>query len=114
MYNEIVEETINNDLKTPFYGIRFPNLENKHNLLRRQLLIEETSFENANNDFIKIFNSMQNINKAHELFFNRKMIIQWHGALNYAIAEYQKNTVDTLEAGKLSEKKFLSKIFHWV
>lgn len=59
MYNEILEATIINRLKTPFYGISFPEKENVHNMFRRQLYIEEGCFESANNDFTKIFSSLQ-------------------------------------------------------
>ncbi len=59
MYNHIVETTIINQLKTPFYGIPFPNNENINNLFRRQLFIEEGCFQSANDDFNKIFSSLQ-------------------------------------------------------
>jgi hypothetical protein len=59
MYNHIVEITVINQLKTPFYGIPFPNKENINNLFRRQLFIEEGCFQSANNDFNKIFSSLQ-------------------------------------------------------
>ena len=59
MYNHIVETTVINQLKTPFYGIPFPNHENINNLFRRQLFIEEGCFQSANNDFNKIFSSLQ-------------------------------------------------------
>ena len=59
MYNEIVDTTVINQLKTPFFGIPFPNKENKLNLFRRQLFIEEGCFESANNDFNKIFSNLQ-------------------------------------------------------
>ena len=59
LYNEIVETTIINKLKTPYYGIPYTDKENLHNLFRRQLYIEEGCFENANNDFTRIFSSLQ-------------------------------------------------------
>jgi len=59
LYNEFVEVSIVNKLKTPFYGILHQEKENKDNLFRRQLMIEEGSFENANNSFAKIFMSLQ-------------------------------------------------------
>lgn len=104
MYNELSEMGIVNELKTPFYGIQYPSKENKHNLFRRQLLIEEGTFDRANNDFIKIFNSLQNIDKAHQLFFNKKMLTTWYGTLTYAIAEYQKLIIDNQEFNKKSNE----------
>lgn len=59
LYNEILETTVVNKLKTPFYGIPYSEKENVHNLFRRQLYIEEGCFENANDDFTRIFSSMQ-------------------------------------------------------
>ena len=59
LYNEIVDSTVVNKLKTPFYGIPYPEKENIHNSFRRQLFIEEGCFENANTDFTKIFSSLQ-------------------------------------------------------
>jgi hypothetical protein len=59
LYNEIMESAVMNILKTPFYGIKFSANENKHNLFRRQLMVEEGCFESANKDFTKIFTSMQ-------------------------------------------------------
>lgn len=104
MYNEITEAGIVNPLKTPFYGIIHPDKENQHNLFRRQLLIEEGTFEKANEDFIKIFNNLQDIGQAHEMFFNRKMLTKWYGSLNYAIAEYQKLVIEGSEFNKKSNE----------
>jgi hypothetical protein len=104
MYNEITDTGIVNPLKTPFYGILHPDKENQHNLFRRQLLIEEGTFERANEDFIKIFNNLQDIGQAHEMFFNRKMLTKWYGSLNYAIAEYQKLVIDGSELNKKSNE----------
>lgn len=100
MYNEITKCAIVNQLKTPFNGILFPHLENKLNLFRRQLMIEELSFEQANDDFVNIFSSMQKIDKAHKLFFNKNTILKWHSMLNYAIAETQKSIINNLEFNK--------------
>ena len=59
LYNEISDAAIVNMLKTPIYGIINQERENKNNLFRRQLMIEEGSFDNANNHFVKIFSSLQ-------------------------------------------------------
>ena len=103
MYNELIEVGIINSLKTPFYGILYPEKENKHNFFRRQLLIEEHSFESANQDFNNIFTSLQKVDKAHELFFNRKMIIEWHQSLNYSIAECQKSIISNMNFNQKSD-----------
>ena len=59
MYNEILETIVVNKLKTPFYGVKYAEKENVHNLFRRQLFIEEGCFDSANEDFTKIFSSLQ-------------------------------------------------------
>jgi DNA-directed RNA polymerase len=102
MYNELSDVGVVNKLKTPFYGIPHPQKENRHNLFRRQLMIEEGTFDRANEDFVKIFNSLQSIDKAHQLFFNKKMLTEWFGSLTTAIAEYQKLIIDSQEFNKKS------------
>ena len=104
LYNELADVGIVNELKTPFYGILHPHKENRHNMFRRQLMIEEGTFDRANEDFIKIFNSLQNIDKAHQMFFNKKMLTSWYGAMTYAVAEYQKLIIDNLEFNKKSNE----------
>lgn len=59
LYNSISDLILVNKLKTPQNGIKFPDLENKHNLFRRQLIIEEGCFERANEDFLNIYSSLQ-------------------------------------------------------
>jgi len=59
LYNEITDICIVNMLKTPINGILHKDSENQHNLFRRQLIIEEGSFDSAHNSFIKIFSSLQ-------------------------------------------------------
>lgn len=102
MYNELVDCGIVNKLKTPFYGITHPEKENRHNLFRRQLMVEEGTFDRANEDFVNIFNSLQNIDKAHQLFINKKMLTEWYATLSHAIAEYQKLIIDAQEFNKKS------------
>lgn len=109
MYNDILDNCIPNKLRTPFHGLLYPHLENKQNFFRRQLYIEEGSFERANDHFIKVFNDMQKIDKAHEMFFNRKMIINWHESLSRAVAEYQKE-VTVNQSWKAKSRQYLKYI----
>lgn len=59
LYNEIYDNGITNVLKTPFHGIPHPTKENKNNLFRRQLIIEEGSFENSKEDYYKVYKSLE-------------------------------------------------------
>ncbi len=47
MYNSIFELTITNKLKTPQNGIKFPHKENKQNLFRRQLILEDHAYDSS-------------------------------------------------------------------
>ena len=93
IYNEIADTCIFTELKTPFNGILYPHNESKSNLFRRQLLLEENSFDSANEDFIKIFSCLQDMDMAHNLFFNRKLILNWHDNLVFAINEAQRSLI---------------------
>ncbi len=97
LYNEVSEKGITNKLKTPFYGIPFPEKENRINMFRRQLLLEEATFERANEDFLEMFSSLQNLDKAHEMFFNKNVVSNWASKLSVAISDYQSLTLDKLE-----------------
>jgi len=106
LYNEILDLCVFTKLKTPYNGLRYPHYENQSNLFRRQVLIEEGSFENANEDFMKLFSSLQNIDQAHELFFNKKLLLNWHENLVFAVAEAQKSIIQ--------KQEFLKKTFEYL
>lgn len=59
LYNQISDLAITNKLKTPVNGIKYPDLESQHNMFRRQLVIEEGCFDQANTDFLSIYSSLQ-------------------------------------------------------
>lgn len=97
IYNEISDNCIINPLKTPNLGILYAQNESQKNLFRRQIMIEENSFDRASYDFTKIFSSLQNVEKAHELFCNKKLLIAWHQKLVFHISEAQKNIIQKQE-----------------
>lgn len=95
IYNELMDACITNKLKTPSEGIKYGENENQSNLFRRQLFIEENSFNTANIEFVKIYSSLSKSDKAHNLLFNRKIVIFWHNNLNITIAEGQKSIIQS-------------------
>lgn len=55
LYNDIFEATITNKLKTPVNGILHPQKENKHNLFRRQLILEDHAYDSSLKKFKENF-----------------------------------------------------------
>lgn len=55
MYNSIFDSTVTNNLKTPHFGIKFPHKENKDNLFRRQLILEDHAYESSLRKFKESF-----------------------------------------------------------
>jgi len=55
MYNSIFQLTVTNNLKTPLYGIKFPQKENKQNLFRRQLILEDHAYDSSLRKFKENF-----------------------------------------------------------
>lgn len=55
MYNSIFENTVTNKLKTPHFGIKFPHKENKDNLFRRQLILEDHAYDSSLRKFKESF-----------------------------------------------------------
>lgn len=55
MYNSLFEATVTNKLKTPINGINYPQKENKHNLFRRQLILEDHAYESSLKKFKESF-----------------------------------------------------------
>lgn len=55
MYNSIFESAVTNKLKTPYHGILFPEKENKNNLFRRQLILEDHAYESSLKKFKESF-----------------------------------------------------------
>lgn len=55
MYNAIFEQTVTKKLKTPLNGIKFPHKENKDNLFRRQLILEDHAYDSSLRKFKESF-----------------------------------------------------------
>jgi hypothetical protein len=55
MYNAIFDVAVTNKLKTPVNGILYPQKENRHNLFRRQLILEDFAYESSLRKFKESF-----------------------------------------------------------
>jgi hypothetical protein len=100
LYNDIERFCFVNPLHTPFHGIPFPSKENNHNLFRRQLVIEQGSFDDANNEYLKLLESLNELGKLDNLAINQKLIQKWNKMLILTVADTQK----TLLASKINKR----------
>lgn len=55
IYNSIFERSVTKKLKTPQNGIKFPHKENKDNLFRRQLILEDYAYDSSLRKFKESF-----------------------------------------------------------
>jgi len=74
----------------PIHGIAKPDYENPMNLFKRQLKIEELSFELAHKKYQKSLNDLLKIGRADQLATSHRYIISWMRTLELAITEQQK------------------------
>mmetsp|Transcript_41821 Transcript_41821/g.63938 ORF Transcript_41821/g.63938 Transcript_41821/m.63938 type:complete len:169 (+) Transcript_41821:1103-1609(+) len=74
----------------PQHGIPFPEKENPMNLFKRQLKIEELSFELAHNKYQQSLNELIKIGRADQLASSHRYIIGWMRSMERAITEQQK------------------------
>jgi DNA-directed RNA polymerase len=91
LYNEIESVCFDNKLRTPVNGIPFPSKENNYNLFRRQLVVEQGSFEDASEEYLKMLESLNDMGKLENLSINRKIIQGWNKVLIICVSEAQKN-----------------------
>lgn len=91
MYEEIAEAVMHLDkFLIPAHGINQPNFENPMNLFKRQLKIEELSFELAHKKYQKSLNDLIKIGRADQLATSHRYIINWMRTLETVITEQQK------------------------
>ena len=88
MYDEIAEKVLHVDkFMIPAHGIPNSDFENPTNLFKRQLKIEELSFELAHKKYQKSLNDLIKIGKADQLATSHRYIISWMRTLEKAINE---------------------------
>ena len=88
MYDDIAEQLFQLDkFIIPIHGIAKPDYENPMNLFKRQLKIEELSFELAHKKYQKSLNDLLKIGRADQLATSHRYIIGWIRALELAITE---------------------------
>jgi hypothetical protein len=74
----------------PAHGIDNPDLENPMNLFRRQLKLEELSFELAHKKYQKSLNDLIKIGRADQLATSHRYILSWIKSMEQSITEQQK------------------------
>jgi hypothetical protein len=74
----------------PAHGIVNPELENPMNLFRRQLKLEELSFELAHKKYQKSLNDLIKIGRADQLATSHRYILSWIKSMEHSITEQQK------------------------
>jgi len=74
----------------PFYGIKYPDLENKRNLFERQLVLEQESQQQAVNKFIKVYDDLDKFGLTVNIGFSKKYIMMWFPNLCKVIKEEQQ------------------------
>src|SRR5690606_33386659 len=89
LYNHLQELSFVNNLKTPVNGILYPTKENSHNLFRRQLIIEQGTFDDATEEYLQILGDLNKLDKVTELAVNQRLLIRWNKVLTTVMLESQ-------------------------
>ena len=91
LYDEIANTAFDLDkFIIPIHGISKPDYENPMNLFKRQLKIEEKSFELAHDKYTKSLNDLLKIGRADSLATSHRYILSWMRWLDGAISEQQR------------------------
>lgn len=91
MYDEIAQKVLTVDqFIMPAHGIPDPDHENPMNLFKRQLKVEELSFELAHKRYQKSLGQLISIGRADTLATSHRYIIGWTRTLERAITEQQR------------------------
>ena len=91
IYNEVAETAFALDkYLIPYYGIKFPDLENPINLFQRQLKIEELSFEMSHAKYKNTLESLIKIGRADQLAASHRIVLYWLKSIQNAIQEQQR------------------------
>jgi hypothetical protein len=88
LYNEIANSLFALDkFIIPINGIPEPDKENPMNLFKRQLKIEELSFELAHKKYQKTLNELIKIGRADQVATSHRYILKWMKTMERAINE---------------------------
>jgi hypothetical protein len=91
MYDDIAQKVLTVDrFILPAHGIPEPDQENPMNLFKRQLKVEELSFELAHKRYQKSLSQLISIGRADSLATSHRYILAWTRLLERAITEQQK------------------------
>lgn len=88
LYDEIAQKIFSLDpFIIPTHGILHPSKENPSNLFKRQLKLEELSFELAHAKYQKSLNDLIKIGRADQLAASHRYILSWIKAFDAVIVE---------------------------
>ena len=91
LYDDVAQHCFSLDnFIMPAHGISTPELENPMNLFKRQLKLEELSFELAHKKYQKSLNDLIKIGRADQLATSHRYILSWIKAMESSITEQQK------------------------
>jgi DNA-directed RNA polymerase len=91
LYDAVAQKVFQLDsFLIPYHGIPQPQKENPMNLFKRQLKIEELSFELAHKKYQQSLNDLIKIGKADQLATSHRYIISWMRAMEQAVTSQQK------------------------
>ena len=74
----------------PVQGISNPDAENPLNLFKRQLKLEELSFDLAHRKYKQSLNDLIKIGRADQLAASHRYILRWMRAIETAVVEQQR------------------------
>lgn len=103
MYNDLARQLFKLDqFLLPVHGILRPDSENPMNLFKRQLKLEELSFELAHKKYRRSLDDLMRIGRADQLATSHRYMINWIKTIESAITEQQRIIV---KRGSVDPKK---------
>ena len=103
MYNDLARQLFKLDkFLLPAHGIQHPDSENPMNLFKRQLKLEELSFELAHKKYRRSLDDLMRIGRADQLATSHRYMINWIKTIEAAITEQQRIIV---KRGNVDPKK---------
>ena len=91
MYNDLARKIFKLDkFILPIHGIPNPDFENPMNLFKRQLKLEELSFELAHKKYRRSLDDLVKIGRADQLAASHRYMINWIKTIEKAIMQQQR------------------------
>ncbi|EGR33869.1 hypothetical protein IMG5_034000 [Ichthyophthirius multifiliis] len=111
MYSKLFQSLPTEHFGLPYYGIKYSEKENTRNLYERQLLLEQSSQDQAVNKFFQVYESLSNFGLNVNMGFAKQHIVQWFPNLCKVIREEQQQCrLGTLKGERKYYAQFLAQI----